>query len=124
MGKKCTATKKNGEPCSAWAISGGEVCYHHGGAASQVQEKAQQRLDRLAAPAIAELGRIIEDNDASDSDKIKACKDVLDRAGYPKTERKEFTGKDGEPMEHEHSVNSDTVEKYAEMFEGEDESEQ
>lgn len=118
---QCTATAKStGNQCKRDAIKGGTVCYVHGGSAGQVKEKAQERLDELAEPAIVELGRIIEDDEASDSDKIKACKDVLDRAGYPKTERKEFTGEDGEPMQHEHSMDSDAVEKYAELFEGEE----
>lgn len=103
--KRCTAQKTDGGRCGAYAIRGSNVCRVHGGSAPQVKDKAQERLDRLAVPAVKQLGEIIE-GEATNSDKIKACKDVLDRAGYPKTERKEHTGKDGEPIEVESFVSS------------------
>lgn len=40
----CRANRTNGEPCRAWAIVGGTVCWAHGGAASQVQHAAYVAL--------------------------------------------------------------------------------
>lgn len=43
--KRCRGTSKaSGQRCPMWAIKGGTVCYHHGGAAKQVRDKANQRL--------------------------------------------------------------------------------
>jgi hypothetical protein len=41
---RCTATRRNGEPCRSWAIRGGNVCRKHGGGAPQVRAKANRRL--------------------------------------------------------------------------------
>lgn len=42
---RCRGTSKaSGERCPQYAIKGGTVCYHHGGAAKQVREKANMRL--------------------------------------------------------------------------------
>jgi len=137
MSKKCTATKKDGEPCNAWAIEGGEVCYHHGGAAPQVKRKAEERLAEAAGGAAKTLidlkdalEDIIENEDLEPhemkqiaSEARKQATEILDRAGPPKVKRQEMTGEDGEPMEHEIDT-SESIKKYAEMFEGEDESEQ
>ena len=56
--KRCTAnTKRSGKRCPMWAIAGGNVCYHHGGAAPQVRAAAEQRLqaERIQASAAATL---------------------------------------------------------------------
>ncbi len=42
--RKCRAHRKDGQPCGNYAIIGGYVCRKHGGAASQVREKARERL--------------------------------------------------------------------------------
>lgn len=45
---RCRGTSKaSGERCPQYAIKGGTVCYHHGGAAKQVREKANMRLATL-----------------------------------------------------------------------------
>jgi hypothetical protein len=42
---RCRATsKRTGLPCRAYAISGGYVCWAHGGAIGQVRAAAQRRL--------------------------------------------------------------------------------
>jgi hypothetical protein len=41
----CTAHRKNGRPCSAFAITGGYVCVTHGGAAPQVRAAAARRWE-------------------------------------------------------------------------------
>lgn len=42
----CTARRTNGDPCGQWAITGGYVCWHHGGAAKQVRAAAARRWER------------------------------------------------------------------------------
>lgn len=43
--KRCVGTSKaSGERCPMWAIKGGTVCYHHGGAAPQVKAAAAVRI--------------------------------------------------------------------------------
>lgn len=42
---KCTGkSKRTGGPCTQWPIKGGVVCWHHGGAAPQVQRAAAARV--------------------------------------------------------------------------------
>ena len=42
--RRCSARRTNGQPCKAWAISGGEVCVAHGGAtAGQGQGRPENR---------------------------------------------------------------------------------
>lgn len=43
---RCTATRTRGGPCGQWAITGGYVCWHHGGAAPQVKAAAARRWER------------------------------------------------------------------------------
>jgi hypothetical protein len=40
----CLAKRTNGEPCRAYAITGGTVCRAHGGAAPQVRAAAHRRI--------------------------------------------------------------------------------
>lgn len=52
QGRRCAGRRTNGEPCGAYAINGGTVCYAHGGRAPQVIAKAREaviedRLERL-----------------------------------------------------------------------------
>lgn len=41
--RRCSATRTRGGPCTQWAMTGGWVCWHHGGAASQVKAAAERR---------------------------------------------------------------------------------
>lgn len=43
---KCTAHRSNGQPCSAYAITGGYVCRTHGGAIGHVKAAAARRWER------------------------------------------------------------------------------
>lgn len=53
MERRCTAKNRQGERCGKPPIRGGTVCRMHGGAAPQVEAKAEERLQRLAdGPAI------------------------------------------------------------------------
>ena len=87
--RRCTAhSKRSGEQCGQIAIRGGRVCQSHGGRAPQVKMAAEARIQALVDPAITELTVLIRSAD-SDSVKLSAIKDVLDRAGYKPTEKRE-----------------------------------
>lgn len=45
---RCTATRRDGEPCQAPAVEGGLVCRRHGGAAPQVQIAVKHQQLRMA----------------------------------------------------------------------------
>lgn len=47
--RPCKSKKKNGEPCSNYAMNGATVCHSHGGRAPQVKAAARRRLEREAA---------------------------------------------------------------------------
>src|SRR5215467_10575732 len=88
-GVKCRAhSARTGEPCKNWAIRGGKVCHFHGGAAEHVKFNARLRLDEMVVPALGELRKLIARAD-SDSVRLSAIKDVLDRTGYKLPERLE-----------------------------------
>lgn len=53
----------------------------HGGSAAQVRERAQQRLLAMVHPALEALRTLIDAAD-SDSVRISAIRDVLDRTGF------------------------------------------
>lgn len=52
---RCVGTSKtSGQRCPMWAIKGGTVCYHHGGAAPQTKAAAAQRIATKKIQAAAE----------------------------------------------------------------------
>ena len=107
--RQCTATANStGERCQRAAIKGSNVCYVHGGAAKQVKEKAQERLNRMADSTTATIQEQIEDleqeyeaaEDAEEklaimSEMRRNWKIILDRTGHGKTETQELTGEGG-----------------------------
>lgn len=112
MENRCTAkAKSTGERCQRPAIRGSNVCYQHGGAAPQVQQKAQERLDRMADEVTKDVQEIIDDlvemyEEADEETKLDiqgAIKShwvtILDRTGHGPTERREVTGEAGGPLE-------------------------
>jgi len=99
---QCTATAKStGERCKQPAIPGGEVCRFHGGSASQVQDKAQERLDRMADETTAEMQDIIRDltelyHKVPPEERTDIARElrqswvkILDRTGHGPTESRE-----------------------------------
>ena len=81
---RCTArAKSTGQQCRNPPIRGGTVCRMHGGAAPQVRRSATLRLDRLVAPAVTQLARILVDDDTSDAVRLRAIEAVLNRTGHP-----------------------------------------
>ena len=111
--RQCTATANStGERCQRAAIKGSNVCYVHGGAAKQVKEKAQERLNRMADSTTATIQEQIEDlekeyeaaEDAEEklaimSEMRRNWKIILDRTGHGKTETQELTGDGGGGIE-------------------------
>jgi len=114
MEDQCTATAKStGERCQRPPIKGSNVCYQHGGAAGQVQKKAQERLDEMADSVTAELQQRLDDVferlDEADGDDeyIKLLREtrqlttaILDRTDHGPTETREHAGSDGDPVQH------------------------
>lgn len=79
---RCTAkSSRTGEPCKKWAIQGGNVCDTHGGRAPQVKQAAMERIKDAAAEVAAELVRLAVYAE-SESVRVAAGKDILDRAGF------------------------------------------
>jgi hypothetical protein len=67
---KCTAQRRDGQPCGRLALRGAHVCGVHGGqlpnvkeAAARTVEEARQRLKLLHDPAVDTLGELLEDKD-------------------------------------------------------------
>jgi hypothetical protein len=67
---KCTAPRRDGQPCGRLALRGAHVCGVHGGqlpnvrkAAARTVDDARQRLKLLHDPAVDTLGQLMEDRD-------------------------------------------------------------
>ena len=79
---RCTARKRNGEPCKAMAARGATVCRVHGGSAPQVKAAAQRRLQNAADALVQRLlGFALDDGDTPPAVALAAIRDALDRAG-------------------------------------------
>jgi len=110
---RCTATASStGERCKQPAIPGGNVCRFHGGAAPQVEQKAQERLDEMADSVTAELqselseafDRLRNAEDTGEYTKIlreirKLSMDILDRTDNGPSETTKVEGSDGGPLD-------------------------
>ncbi|WP_131809596.1 hypothetical protein [Mycolicibacter sinensis] len=80
-GMRCTArSSRTGEPCKRPPMLGGNVCYHHGGAAPQVKAKAQRRLEQSCDALVQKLLGMALDGDVPDHVALAAIRDALDRA--------------------------------------------
>lgn len=77
---RCTARRRNGEPCRNWAMLGTNVCRMHGGAAPQVRRRAQQRILEASDKAAARLVEIMQDPKVPYAVQLAAARDLLDRA--------------------------------------------
>src|SRR4051812_24427959 len=106
--RRCHAHKTNGDECPNWAIRGGTVCHVHGGRAPQVRMAARERLAAMVDPALIELRRLV---DAADSDSVKlaAIKDVLDRAGFKPADRVEATVLNAFTLRIDRGIDDDSV---------------
>ena len=78
--RRCVARKNNGENCRRWAIQGGTVCKMHG-ANKRVLEKARRRVENNADKLMRVLLEFAYDETKSESSRLIAIRDALDRAG-------------------------------------------
>jgi hypothetical protein len=79
--RRCTAHKRSGGRCKNAALRDTTVSGYPGGRASQVKRKARQRIEEAAERMTRELLKIATDNTVSDSVRLAAIRDALDRAG-------------------------------------------
>ena len=73
---------------------GGNVCGTHGGRAPQVRAAAQMRILGMVSPALRRLQALV-DNADTDSVKLSAVKDILDRAGLAVAQIHQLQGPNG-----------------------------
>ncbi len=78
---KCKARTSKGKPCQRPPIVGGTVCWHHGGAASQVQRNAKERLLEKVPAMLKMLHQLASDETVPPAVRLAAIRDWLDRAG-------------------------------------------
>jgi hypothetical protein len=88
---RCTAHNRQGGVCGHWATPGQRVCFLHGSKSPQAVANAEERLKALVHPAITGLQELINNAD-SDSVRLSAIRDLLDRTGYKPSEKIESTG--------------------------------
>jgi hypothetical protein len=82
----CARKNRSGGLCRNWVMHGQTVCRMHGGSSPQALAKAEERLRSLVHPAISGLAELIARAD-SDSVRLSAIRDLLDRTGYKPRER-------------------------------------
>lgn len=103
--QRCTARRSDGEPCKAWAITGGSVCVYHGGKAPQVREAARKRLEGLVPEALEVLADLAQGRaqDPGSGEAVlvppavraRAAADILSRAGVAAVNEHEIMVTDG-----------------------------
>lgn len=96
--RRCHVTKKGGEQCGKVAMDGQRVCGTHGGRAPQAKAAARRRLDEAADRMAKQLLGIAESAE-SESVKLAAVRDALDRAGLKPPTQFEVGPKQPEPWE-------------------------
>lgn len=88
--RQCKAHKKTGERCKNASLAGQQVCGYHGGAAKHSKDAARRRLD-AAADSLAKQLLGIASSAASESVRLAAIRDALDRTGVSAPKHVELT---------------------------------
>ncbi len=88
---QCSAkSKQSGRQCSRYKTAGHKVCYYHGSESPQAKSKVDRLFALAADMALEVLVAELEQADSS-SDRIRAARSILDRAGYGPLRRIEIT---------------------------------
>jgi hypothetical protein len=77
--RRCTAHRTNGDRCKNAARRGTNVCDFHGAKAPQVKRRARERLEEATDRLARELLKMATDPNVSESVRLSAIKDALDR---------------------------------------------
>ena len=105
----CGATTRQDTDCgrpAGWGTDhpGFGQCKLHGGStttgkkhAKQLRQEAWDRILEMTDPALAELRRLVDRAESEDV-RLRAVKDILDRAGLGAKHVHEHTGPDGGPI--------------------------
>lgn len=81
--RRCRGTaRRTGERCKKAAIKGHHYCPSHGGSLPTVRRSAKERLLELVDPALAALHKVLSNENAEDSVKVRAALGILDRTGH------------------------------------------
>jgi hypothetical protein len=83
--QRCKRIKKNGDRCKNAPMKGQTVCHKHGGKAPQNLRKAAERL-AAAAPGAAKRVEHLSEHAKSETVRLQANQDILNRAGIGKRE--------------------------------------
>lgn len=106
---RCGATNRQGKECghpAGWGTDhpGFGRCKNHGGSspngrkhAATLREEYWQRIVEMADPALARLAQLV-DGAETDSVRLAASRDILDRAGLGARHVHEHTGPGGGPI--------------------------
>ncbi|MGN7964910.1 HGGxSTG domain-containing protein [Microbacterium sp. 22179] len=85
-GTLCTATRRDGTPCTNFALTASSVCRMHGGSAPQVRRAAQVRILMASDLAARKMVELMSNPKVDDRVKLAAAKDLLDRANLAGTQ--------------------------------------